>query len=258
MEDVRDYPKISSEILQIISTELQENPRFYTNVIDLMNRLCTPSLPASHQRKIQSSRNRGTQTADNDLEEQLILKKKLTDELFKVKAKKMLISAGRVKIPKSSIRKTTAFKPKKISDKRIDVSIGSFQLPDTILSPKELELEPRSKTPPPVDLQSNQIALKQLIEMPVCKNYQKGEKSQKLYIKNLAKEVTEEDLLGIYGRFAEDPSSIDIKLMQHGRMKGQAFVTFPETLDSRVDEALNCTLGFILKKKPMIVCYGKK
>ena len=55
--------------------------------------------------------------------------------------------------------------------------------------------------------------------------------------------------------------NIEIKLMQHGRMKGQAFVTFLN-IDERqlhsIEKALNETNGYILKNKPMVVCFGKK
>ncbi|KAL5276414.1 RNPC3 family protein [Megaselia abdita] len=261
LETDKEYPKISPEFVEVVLQELHENEQFYTRVIDLMNRLNIA--PPSHQMKKPVSRNRGTQTRDNELEEQLSLKRKITDELFKVKAKKILNSVSKVKFPeKNSAKNTKQFEAQKIVDKKISVSIGSFQLPE---GTKEIESTPkpekRPKTPHPEDLKSNQIPFKQLIDIPVFKNYQKGDKNQKLYIKNLSKDVTEEDLLGIYGRFTEDPSSIYIKLMQHGRMKGQAFVTFTACRDNelfKVEEALNSTLGFILRKKPMVVCYGKK
>lgn len=263
VNDTYEYPEVSQEIVETICTELWKNRKLYTKVLDLMNKL-ELHLPASHQIPTPLSRNRGTQTKDNELEEQLTLKRKITDELLKVKAKKMLTSLSRVKFPdsqKNTIKKTNVFESHKVSDKAISVSIGSFQLPEEVANNSDHSDAKRSRTPPPIDLKSNQIPFKQLIDIAVFKSYQKGERSRKLYIKNLSKDVTEEDLLGIYGRFTEDPSTIHIKLMQHGRMKGQAFVTFTACQDNelcRVEEALNSTLGFILRKKPMVVCYGKQ
>lgn len=43
--------------------------------------------------------------------------------------------------------------------------------------------------------------------------------------------------------------------MKEGRMKGQAFVTFPSV--KQASEALEDTNGFILKDKPMVVVFGK-
>jgi hypothetical protein len=55
---------------------------------------------------------------------------------------------------------------------------------------------------------------------------------QVLYIKNLDKTVGEGDLLALFTRFQMAGSPPALRLMKQGRMKGQAFVTFPgkETL----------------------------
>lgn len=55
---------------------------------------------------------------------------------------------------------------------------------------------------------------------------------QVLYIKNLDKTVVEGDLLALLTRFQKAGSPPAVRLMKQGRMKGQAFVTFPgkETL----------------------------
>lgn len=48
-----------------------------------------------------------------------------------------------------------------------------------------------------------------------------------LYIKNLSKEATSEDLARLFSRYhVNDQSEVEYKLLQHGRMRGQAFVTF--------------------------------
>lgn len=43
--------------------------------------------------------------------------------------------------------------------------------------------------------------------------------------------------------------------MQEGRMKGQAFVTFPTVCEATI--ALKETNGYILKDKPMVVQFAK-
>jgi len=49
---------------------------------------------------------------------------------------------------------------------------------------------------------------------------------QTLYLKNLSPRVTEEDLVSLFIHFQKcDTSPVIVRLL-HGRMKGQAFVTF--------------------------------
>jgi RNA recognition motif-containing protein len=49
---------------------------------------------------------------------------------------------------------------------------------------------------------------------------------QVLYIKNLSKKVSEADLQALFNRYEDQDNQIHIRFMT-GRMKGQAFVTFP-------------------------------
>lgn len=126
-------------------------------------------------------------------------------------------------------------------------------------------------------INENRIPVDQLKTHPLFQNYVAGAVTNRLYIKNIAKEVTEEDLKAIYHRYLERNSngvgnvrSIDIRLMQTGRMKGQAFVTFTGPYldsDDHIDDsqkyqiitkALNETNGLIVKSKVLVVTYGKK
>lgn len=109
------------------------------------------------------------------------------------------------------------------------------------------------------ELAENQIPNKDLSVLPVFKNYHPGAPTCRLYIKNCAKTVVVEDLEYIYNRYripeGETPSKFDIRLMQEGRMKGQAFVT----LDSveLAQKALKETNGYILKTKPLVVVFAR-
>lgn len=114
------------------------------------------------------------------------------------------------------------------------------------------------------NLSSNQIPINQLSTHPLFQNYQPGKPSNKLYIKNLAKTVVDNDLRQIYQRYSKSNQTddIDIRLMQSGRMKGQAFITFknPYLDDEKyelVERALRETNGYILKDKVMVVMFGK-
>ncbi|KAG8244823.1 RNA-binding region-containing protein 3 [Homalodisca vitripennis] len=97
--------------------------------------------------------------------------------------------------------------------------------------------------------------------LPVFKNYQPGAPSCRLYVKNLAKQVLTRDLHFIYRRYYRPEldqvqgSMFDIRLMQEGRMKGQAFITLQSV--EQAQAALKDTNGYILKDKPMVVQFAR-
>uniref|UniRef100_A0A182PJ26 S-phase kinase-associated protein 2 n=1 Tax=Anopheles epiroticus TaxID=199890 RepID=A0A182PJ26_9DIPT len=91
------------------------------------------------------------------------------------------------------------------------------------------------------DILRNRIPDEQRQTLNVFQNYSRGEPTTKLYIKNLAKQVTEKELEEVFGIFF-DPTllkALEIKLMKTGRMKGQAFVTFVPTADACEGEPLH-------------------
>ncbi|XP_039283796.1 RNA-binding region-containing protein 3-like isoform X2 [Nilaparvata lugens] len=109
-------------------------------------------------------------------------------------------------------------------------------------------------------LAANRISTRDQRILPVFKNYQTGPPSCRLYIKNLAKQVQTKDLHFIYRRYLlpsedEQGTMFDIRLMQEGRMKGQAFVTLQSV--EIAQRALKETNGFILKDKPMVVQFAR-
>ncbi|CAF3401394.1 unnamed protein product [Rotaria sp. Silwood1] len=88
------------------------------------------------------------------------------------------------------------------------------------------------------------------------RNYERGQPSQRLYIKNLnTKHVDERILHSIYDHYKHNSFDIDIRLMREGKMKGQAFVTFPN--EDMALQALSDTNGFVLYEKPMIVQFSR-
>ncbi|XP_059165684.1 RNA-binding region-containing protein 3-like [Physella acuta] len=110
------------------------------------------------------------------------------------------------------------------------------------------------------ELRKSRLSHSEMKELSVFKRYNEGEPSCRLYIKNLAKTVDEEDLHWVYGRYVDWDNDIeknifDIRLMKEGRMKGQAFVTLPSEKVSVT--ALKDTNGFILKDKPIVVQFAR-
>lgn len=91
--------------------------------------------------------------------------------------------------------------------------------------------------------------------MPKFSNYEAGVPTSRLYIKNLTKHTTEDDLKYIYGNLFESEedmkNNLEINLMKSGRLKGQAFLKFKSI--EMAEKALLKTNGYILHNKPMIV-----
>ncbi|XP_033964174.1 RNA-binding region-containing protein 3 isoform X1 [Pseudochaenichthys georgianus] len=119
-------------------------------------------------------------------------------------------------------------------------------LPSDVISRKELE--------------KGRLSRDEIKRMSVYKNYDSGEPTCRLYVKNIAKQVEEKDLKYIYGRYV-NPSSeaernmFDIVLMKEGRMKGQAFVGLPS--EQSAEKALRDTNGYVLYDKPLVVQFAR-
>lgn len=285
------YPSINSDILDSISIALMSNSRFYTQVLHLMNRmnLDPPFGPKKIESKedgevtpLRSGCEVGTQTdpmrfssdeeseleSDTEKRPSKSRKRKLPDKekLYRNKVKKILhVTALTKKQSNQNLNQQkeknleSVFEGKKpLVSQKIALNVDKAKIPEpTENNVSKNDLVKETFTPPE-HLKTNQIPTNQLNDIPVFKNYTKGEPFNKLYIKNLHKDVTETDLRSLYERFYP---TLGVNVLQKGRMKGQAFVTFENLEANRMDlveEALNATNGFILRTKPMVVCYAKK
>lgn len=109
------------------------------------------------------------------------------------------------------------------------------------------------------DILKNRLSEEEILQMPKFSNYKPGDPSNILYVKNLSKKVTEEDLSYLYGFVFETDQDtkeqLQIKLMKKGAMKGQAFLTFPTV--RQASQGMSITHGYMLYGQPMIVAFGK-
>jgi len=140
------------------------------------------------------------------------------------------------------------------SNPKQDIQKPTFDAPKIELKlPESLRPKAQATSKPEGRLSSSELQA-----LPVYKNYKTGEPSNKLYIKNLDKSVADQQLRELYAKYTA-PEHLDIKVMQQGRMKGQAFVTFLRPNEPEViAQALAETNGLLWHNKPMIVCYGKQ
>ena len=104
-------------------------------------------------------------------------------------------------------------------------------------------------------IKRHRLCLDDIHAIPRFKDYEPGLPNEVLYLKNLSKKVSEADLQALFNRYEGQDNQIHIRLMT-GRMKGQAFVTFPDK-DVAI-EAFNLVNGYELYGRPIIIQYGKK
>lgn len=258
------YPPINADILTEIGNALKSNERFYIQVLHLMNRmnLAPPFGPRLEGVILQPqpTQTTATQTEKCRSETESELENE-EDEQQKKKKQKLKRPAEPSVIPEQYRKRARqilqAGKAAAATSTATKESIDS----PTFAAPK-IELKLPTTLPTAPQLPQQRLTQQQLQELPIYKNYKLGEPSNKLYIKNLDKNVTEQQLRTLYTRYAP-PESLEIKVMQQGRMKGQAFVEFKDQAAATstavvVAQALAETNGLIWQQKPMIVCYGKQ
>lgn len=120
--------------------------------------------------------------------------------------------------------------------------------------------EPRPRNPVPEvsleDIQNNRLAIEEIKNLPRFENYAPGELSKILYLKNLSNKVHQQDLESIFNKFLpEGAGGLEYRVLT-GRMRGQAFITFPDT--NSASRALEHVNGYLLKDRPIIIQYGRK
>lgn len=266
------YPPINADILSAIGETLKSDKRFYVQVLHLMNRMNLPPpfgerpkgivLPPKQSEDVAVQTETIESETESELESDKEQEHKQPNQQSKLIGKRPADSSVLEQYRKRArqalqAEKTTVVKAKR-EEENTNVPVAPLQ--------RKIELKLPTVLPVASQLPEERLSSEQLQELPVYKNYKLGEPSNKLYIKNLDKSITESQLSALYARYAP-AESLDIKVMQHGRMKGQAFVTFKqldadgssaEALAAVVAKALSETNGLLWQQKPMIVCYGKQ
>ncbi|KAI9121458.1 hypothetical protein K1719_008491 [Acacia pycnantha] len=129
---------------------------------------------------------------------------------------------------------------------------------EELVEPEKETLDPKEFLTPE-ELESGKLPPEEILSLPMFKNYTAGNPAPVLYIKNLAKDVIVDDFYFIFGSLFGSVeaarSTLQVKLMQEGRMRGQAFLTFPSI--ELAQHALNLVNGFLFKGKPMIIQFGR-
>ncbi|KAL3688719.1 hypothetical protein R1sor_015028 [Riccia sorocarpa] len=301
------YPPPDGNILTNIVNALIAVPRFYTQVLHLMNKmnlpapfrpaLPTPPLPPPAPAQVIPKRQAGDlSSGESELEssEEVTLEDDgevdgmSHDPSTSEKEASRIASRKRMKreailgpaVDKDASHEAAGVKPitvskaltikKKAPVLQIKITPKSTgkELVEEVKEPKAAEPEAVESVEPPVEqrttatqeeLEAGKLHASDMLSLPSFKNYRPGDPTQVLYIKNLAKDVTLEDLYYVYGAFfpsrSEAMQLLTIKLMQEGRMRGQAFVYWPSVDLAKI--ALAGSNGYVLKTKPMVVQFGR-
>lgn len=294
------YPKANAAIIKRIGNCLLENIPFYTQVLHLMNRMNLPPpfkslhLTSSLTREtacqtdpVQWIRKPDLGTDESELEseeedppnrkrkrpENMSRSIRLKAILETEKGLRKIVEEKTDKIIKRSSTSQMIFEKNKVIKSEIRISVPqALPMEQQTLEETTKPRREDDRTEPEIITQetllTNKIPLEQLKETSIFQKYDPGTPSNVLYIKNLAKTVTVEDLQQIYNQYGRSPENISVDLKTTGRLRGQAFITFSNPYEDAedpefpigqrlIDKALQDTNGFILKNKPMYVCYSK-
>jgi len=110
-------------------------------------------------------------------------------------------------------------------------------------------------------LHANKLSMKDFLQLSVFKDkgYEAGAPTAILFVRNLHKDVTQEDLEYLFGRYFDTDEAmkegLNINILT-GRMKGQAFITFPSV--ELAQHGLEDINGYILKEKPLVIQFRQK
>ncbi|CAI9096942.1 OLC1v1033206C1 [Oldenlandia corymbosa var. corymbosa] len=289
-----EYPPPDGNILTNIVNALIAVPRFYTQVLHLMNKmnipapfrmaLPTPPLPsASHvpppapplpppiaermSMEVCSSSESEMESSEEESPGVVGSKRK------RIKRQTIIGPAIDEDVPHEAAGlKRATLLPKEIplvkknnpvlQIKLTNKVIQNEQMSDTggenVVTPDKEDIE----HPPYAtveEIKSGKLPPEEILSLSMFKNYVAGNPSPVLYIKNLAKDVVNDDFYFVFGSLFGSidvaKSSLVVKLMQEGRMRGQAFITFPSV--ELAQSALNLVNGYVFKGKPMIIQFGR-
>ncbi|XP_058107735.1 U11/U12 small nuclear ribonucleoprotein 65 kDa protein isoform X2 [Magnolia sinica] len=290
------YPPPDGNILTNIVNALIAVPRFYTQVLHLMNKmnipapfrmaLPTPPLPPSepalpppppplptipaqpHLADLSSDESEMESSEEDDADEKNYHSRKRTK-------REAIVGPA---VDKAVAHEAVGLKPATLVPKEIPVIKKKNSVLQIRIAPKPIQNEVtdddssmKEQTEPaneglelkpfvtPEEIENGKLPPEEILSLPMFKNYTAGNPSTVLYIKNLAKDVVADDFYfmfgSLFGSVETAKSGLSIKLMQEGRMRGQAFVTFPSV--ELALHALNLVNGYVFKGKPVIIQFGR-
>ncbi|XP_014899811.1 RNA-binding protein 41 [Poecilia latipinna] len=141
---------------------------------------------------------------------------------------------------------------------RIDLNqqIGRLSGASAAKSEKLLTVSGEVKTLPEEEILNNRESDEGIRSMARFQNYQPGKPSKVLCVKNLSVQASIAQLVALFSRFEQKDGPPVVYRLLTGRMKGQAFITLPDT--ETAQNALRLVHGYRLLGKPLVVEFGRE
>ncbi|XKL63464.1 hypothetical protein PGB90_005828 [Kerria lacca] len=251
---------------------LQENEIFNSFIIYILENSVYEGKENEKTSVLSSSENDTELESDEDEKIKVLPKKRKLLEKKSIKKRKLFKPMTSITTKSSKISSVDEVFEKierEIPTKKIEVKIPSEISLPSITSSAEQKSEntdgfgviyPVEKIIDTECRKKEEDAVEKYISSEELATNRPGISSCRLYVKNLSKDVVLSDLHYIFKRYFikgidEQGTMFDIRLMQEGRMKGQAFITLQNIKQAEL--ALKETNGFIIKGKPMVVQYAR-
>ncbi|XP_023818424.1 RNA-binding protein 41 [Oryzias latipes] len=133
--------------------------------------------------------------------------------------------------------------------------IGSLRgSADTAGSGGPLTVRGQVETITDAEILENREREEAIRSIPRFRNYQPGKPSKVLCVKNVSTHASLAQLVALFSRFEKKDAAPILYRLLTGRMKGQAFVTLPDT--ETAQHALHLVHGYRLLGKPLVVEFG--
>ncbi|XP_057676467.1 RNA-binding protein 41 [Corythoichthys intestinalis] len=148
--------------------------------------------------------------------------------------------------------------PKHQATAQLEISrpIGSLRGPEGAGSGQPLTVTGRLTAVTDQDIRDNRESQEMIRSIPRFRNYQPGKPSRVICVKNLSPQATVAQLVALFSRFEVASGTPLLYRLLTGRMKGQAFITLPDT--ETAQNALQLLHGYRLLGKPLVLEFGRE
>ncbi|XP_036443965.1 RNA-binding protein 41 [Colossoma macropomum] len=106
------------------------------------------------------------------------------------------------------------------------------------------------------EIRNNRETEEGIRKIPRFQNYQCGEPSNVLCVKNMSPRASLAQLVSLFSRFQKDDTHPILYRLLTGRLKGQAFITFSDVETAHT--ALDMLNGYRLLDKPLVIEFGRE
>ncbi|XP_066502703.1 RNA-binding protein 41 [Hoplias malabaricus] len=106
------------------------------------------------------------------------------------------------------------------------------------------------------EIRNNRATEEDIRKISRFQNYQHGEPSNVLCVKNMSPRASLAQLVSLFSRFQKEDTNPILYRLLTGRLKGQAFITFSDVETAQT--ALDLLNGYKLLDKPLVIEFGRE